>query len=123
MGLRARTFRIIGRCLAAVGAVLLGLLVAGVALDIAAFDRTRGGNKSPYTDYTGTPIDWDTLDVTQEGMARRGRVVNVLIDCTTGMMHFDVYGFRFPFREFSERALVVHKPREACEERGFAPRF
>jgi hypothetical protein len=123
MGLRARATRILGQGLAAVGAVLLALLVVGVALDVAAFDRTRGGYEPPYTGYTGTPIDWDSLDLTATGMARRGRVINVLVDCTSGMMHLEIYGVRVPFRTFSERAMVVHQPREACERRGFTPRF
>jgi hypothetical protein len=34
-------------------------------------------------------------------------------------MHFDVLKLAFPFGEFSERALVVHRPREDRAERGF----
>jgi hypothetical protein len=72
---------------------------------------------------TGPPIDWSEMDTTRAGMARRGRVMNVLVDCETGMMTVEIFGRQIEWRTFSPRALVVHKPREACRERGFEPRF
>ena len=111
------------RAFAIAGAVLLILLVAGILQDAGNFDRTRGGYEPPYVGYTGEPTDWSVLDLTTSGMAWRGRVVNLLVDCTSGMMHFELYGLAVPFREFSSRAIAVHKPREACAERGFEPRF
>jgi hypothetical protein len=109
--------------LAAFGAVVAILLVAGFVQDVRSFDGTSGGYDPPYTDYTGEPIDWARLDVTSEGMAHRGHVVNVLIDCTSGMMSFEVFRVVVPLRAFSDRALAVHKPREACQARGFEPAF
>jgi hypothetical protein len=111
------------RAFAILGALLTGLLLFGLARDAASFDTTRGGYEPPYTGYTGEPIDWATLDVTATGMVGRGRVINVLIDCTSGMMHFEFFGAAIPFRPFSPRAIAVHKPREACIERGFSPAF
>jgi hypothetical protein len=111
------------RGLAAFGALAAILLVAGFVLDVQSFDRTSGGHEPPYTSYTGEPIDWAALDVTADGMAYRGHVVNELIDCTNGMMSFEVFKLEIPFREFSPRALAVHKPRQACQERGFHPAF
>lgn len=111
------------RTFAAFGALFAVLLVAGFVQDVRSFDGTSGGYEPPYTNYTGDPIDWARLDVTSEGMAHRGHVVNVLIDCTSGMMSFEVFKVTLPFREFSDRALAVHKPREACEARGFEPAF
>jgi hypothetical protein len=111
------------RIFAAIGLVLTTLLIIGIVQDASNFDRTRGGYEPPYVGYTGEPIDWATLDVTANGMAGRGRVINVLVDCTSGMMHFELFGLAIPFREFSPRALAVHKPREACLERGFSPDF
>jgi hypothetical protein len=32
-------------------------------------------------------------------------------------------GPRVDYREVSERALRVHRPREACERHGFSPQF
>lgn len=108
---------------AAIGAALTGLIAYGIWEDAGGFDTTRGGYEAPYTDFTGEPMDWSRLDLTATGMVGRGRVVNVLIDCTNGMMHFELFGFAIPFREFSPRAIAVHRPREACKERGFEPRF
>ena len=113
----------LARTFAAFGALSAVLLVAGLVKDVRSFDGTSGGYEAPYTDYTGEPIDWARLDVTADGMAHRGHVVNVLIDCTSGMMRFELFKAEIPFRAFSDRALAVHKPREACRARGFRPAF
>lgn len=116
-------FRIARHTFAVVGVALTALIAIGVTRDVQSFDQTRGGYEAPYTGYTGTPIDWADLDVTATGMAHRGHVVNILINCTTGMMTFEVFKLHIPFRPFSPRALAVHKPREACMERNFSPEF
>ena len=111
--------------LAMIGTVTVVGLSAALALDVAAFDPTSGGYEAPYTDYTGEPIDWDadTYD-TPEGMVGTGRVVDVHVDCTSGMITAEVLGsVRVDFRELSDRALAVHGPREACADRGFRPEF
>ena len=106
---------------AAFGAAALAFLITSFVMDGRAFDRTSGGYEPPYTGFVGEPIDWNDLDVTRTGMAKRGNVVKVLIDCTSGMMTFEAFGLHVLFRKFSERAHAVHNPREACEERGFEP--
>lgn len=111
------------RAFSAFGAVAAILLLAGFVQDVRSFDGTSGGHEPPYTDYTGEPIDWAGLDITGDGMAYRGHVVNVLIDCTSGMMSFELFKLTVPFRAFSARALAVHKPREACQARGFQTAF
>jgi len=99
------------------------IFVAGLVADFLSFDRTKGGYEPPYTGYTGQPVDWSTVETTPTGMRKNGYVLDVIVDCTSGMMHFGVLGFEFPFRKFSPRALAVHKPREACAKRGFSPEF
>ena len=111
------------RAFATFGVLSAALLVAGFAQDVRSFDSTSGGYEPSYTDYTGEPIDWARIDVTPEGMAHRGHVVNVLIDCTSGMISLEVFKVTVPFRAFSDRALAVHKPHEACQARGCAPAF
>ncbi|MFN4099215.1 MAG: hypothetical protein ACK4GT_05515 [Pararhodobacter sp.] len=101
----------------------LSLALAGAFADISSFDRTRGGYEAPYEGWTGTPIDWSGVRTTETGMLREGWVIDFLADCTTGMIHGRIAGVEIPFRPFSERAIVVHKPREACLERGFLPEF
>ena len=56
-------------------------------------------------------------------MHKDGYVLDVRVNCTSGMMHFDFFGIAVQFRKFSPRAIAVHKPREACLERGFTPEF
>ncbi len=109
--------------LSAIGLLSIMLLVVGLALDAGGFDNTEGGYEPPYEGWTGTPTDWDVGDTTPTGMARRGYVANLLVNCTTGMISFQIYGQTIPFRLFSPRALAVHQPREACIERGFNPMF
>lgn len=101
----------------------LALFLASAAVDISSFDRTRGGYEPPFEGVTGTPIDWSTVETTQTGMLRRGWVIDFQADCTTGMMHGRILGLSIPFRPFSARAIAVHRPREACIDRGFQPEF
>jgi hypothetical protein len=111
------------RGLALVGLGVLTAIAAGFVADARSFDRTSGGYAPPYTDFTGDPIDWSQVDTTSAGMVARGYVIDVVINCSSGMMYFEAAGLSVPFRSFSERALVVHKPREVCLARGFSPEF
>lgn len=111
------------RTAAAAGLLAFAALVIGLALDVRAFDPTHGGYEPPYTDYRGEPIDWSTLQATPTGMMRKGHVVDVRVDCGNGMIHLGILGLEVPFRPLWERALVVHRPREGCRERGFEPGF
>ena len=108
---------------AGLGLVLTLLILIGAVIDIASFDRTRGGYEPPYTAYTGQPIDWDEADVTKTGVVRRGYVLHTLFNCTSGMISFEIFRQQIRFRKVSERGIMVHKPRRACMERGFRPEF
>ncbi len=111
------------RGFAALGLGLTLYVGAAAVADFSVFDQTQGGYEPPYEGWTGTPIDWSIVDVSPTGFARRGRVLDVLVDCTSGEITMDLLGLRIPFRGFSERALIVHKPREACIAAGFVPAF
>lgn len=108
---------------AAIGVVAVTLFAVGFWLDARDFDNTRGGYEAPYEGVTGDPVDWFALDRTPTGLVKRGHVIDVLIDATTGMISFDIFGLVIPFQPFSDRALVVHRPREALLAMGFAPEF
>jgi hypothetical protein len=99
------------------------LVLAGLGADIRSFDTTSGGYEPPYEDFTGEPIDWSQTETTEAGMRKPGHVVAFALDCTSGMIRFETLGLRLDFRPVSPRALAVHKPREACAERGFTPAF
>lgn len=108
------------------GAILLLLVIlvgVGVFLDYRSFDRTSGGYEPPYTDWTGTPIDWAATERTAEGFQQNGRIINSRLNCTTGMITFEVAMFSFDYRVVSPRAIAVHRPREACQDAGFSPQF
>lgn len=114
---------IVIHCMALAGLIMTLLLGTGIYLDIADFDQTEGGYEAPYTNYTGRPVEWNKMDITPIGLAKRGRVINVLANARTGMISFEVFGVSMDWRTFSERAMVVHKPREAFIKAGFSPQF
>lgn len=104
---------------APVGAVLALYLGGALALDARNLDRTRGSYEPPYTGYTGEPLRFEEVAVTAEGGVVRGRVLDSLVNCETGVWRFELLGFGFDYRGVSKRALVVHKPQEICRQNGF----
>ena len=108
---------------AGLGFVFTTLLLVGLILDFRDFDRTEGGYDPPYTDFTGPPVDWDGMDISKTGLVKRGYILNVHINGNNGMISFEIFRQVFDFRPFSDRALVVHKPREALRRLGFEPEF
>ena len=114
-----------GRIIIAIVAPAMVLYtVVGLAVDFGNFDQTSGGYEPPYEGWTGTPTDWDALDKTPEGFGQRGWVLDTYVNCTTGMISVRVLDlYRADMRPLSERALKVHKPREACHRHGFEPEF
>ena len=105
------------------GLILTSLIITGFVFDIKNLDQTRGGYNPPYKGVTGEPIDWGSMDLTSTGLVRRGYVVNVLVNGTSGMVSFEVFNLTFDWQTFSDRALAVHKPKEALLKRGFKPDF
>jgi hypothetical protein len=108
---------------ALIGLILTILIIIGLIFDIRNFDRTKGGYNPPYKDVTGEPVDWDSMDLTSTGLAKRGFVVNILVNGTSGMISFEIFNQTVDWRTFSDRALVAHNPREALIKRGFRPEF
>jgi len=111
------------RGFAAIGFSLVLLISVGLYLDIKEMDHTEGGYEPPFTGVTGDPIDWDSMDISSTGLVRRGYVLNFLVNGTTGMISLEMFGIEFEARKLSERAIVVHKPKEAFIRRGFNPQF
>lgn len=99
----------------AVFVCLLGALV----VDAGNLDRTRGGYEPPYTGYTGEPQRVEEVAFTPQGGVVRGRVLDSLVNCETGVWRFEVLGLGFDYRGVSERALVVHRPQVLCRQHGF----
>ncbi|MBX2871749.1 MAG: hypothetical protein KTR30_06610 [Saprospiraceae bacterium] len=109
--------------LAIIGALYLLYFITGLLIDIGTFDQTKGGYEPPYEGWTGQPVDWDSLDQTTTGLVKRGYVADVHIHGTTGMISFQILGYKMDWRKPSARAMKVHKPREALLRRGFKPIF
>ncbi len=54
------------------------------------------------------------------GLFFDGRAADLHINCTTGRLVISVLStIDYNFRDFSDRAKVVHQPQMTCRERGF----
>jgi hypothetical protein len=105
---------------ALIGAVFSLWFVIGFVQDLGEGDETNGGYEYPYTGWTGTPIDYGSWYETEVGFFHRGRVVDQVLNCTTGQLTFRILGaVSIDFRPFSDRAKIVHQPQLACRERSF----
>lgn len=112
------------KSLVCIGIAAIAALVVGVSLDINGFDTTSGGYEPPYTGFVGAPIQWKELEVTETGVVKRGYIIDTHVNATTGMISFEFLGQgMIGYRPLSERALAVHKPREAFIRLGFSPEF
>ena len=111
------------RLFAFIGVSSVIFLSVALYVDIQEMDKTDGGYEYPYEGVTGETIDWQNMDLTASGLVRRGKVLNFLVNGTTGMISLEFLGFTFEARKLSERAIIVHKPREAFIARGFTPEF
>ncbi|WP_261844574.1 hypothetical protein [Aliamphritea ceti] len=114
---------VILKCFFVIGVTATVIFSIALYLDIREMDKTDGGYEPPYTGVTGEIIDWDNMDLTSTGLVRRGHVINFIVNGTTGMISLEFFGIEFEARKLSERAIVVHKPREAFIRRGFHPEF
>ena len=81
-----------GRFLALIGALALVYFATGVAADVATFDETSGGYEYPYAGWTGTPIDYSQAYTTSDGLLQPGRIIDLYINCRTGMISYSVLG-------------------------------
>lgn len=106
-----------------IGASFVIFLCVALYLDIKEIDKTEGGYEAPYVGVTGQAINWENMDLTSTGLVRRGIVLNFIVNGTTGMISLEFLGFTFQAQKLSQRAIVVHKPREAFIARGFSPEF
>lgn len=106
--------------------VTLAVVALGAVLvrDVTRIDPTSGGYEAPYTDVRGEPIDWLSSEVTDTGFRDTGGILlDTSLDCTTGMIRAHIGPFTFDYRTLSERAIVVHRPQDACRQVGFEPQW
>ncbi|MFT6156827.1 MAG: hypothetical protein ACI9I4_001735 [Neolewinella sp.] len=104
----------------AVGIFVILALVLGLVADIRSADSTKGGYEHPFEGWSGKTIDFSAMYQTKDGLYKSGYVVDQFFNCNTGMISWEILGFiKGEFRQFSERAIVVHKPQDECKARGF----
>jgi hypothetical protein len=106
--------------LAVIGAVTVLAFAVGTVVGVRDADRTEGGYAYPYDGWTGTPTDYGSWYLTDEGLFWPGPIVDQALDCTSGQLTIQVFGLvDVEFRPLSDRAKVVHQPQVACRDRGF----
>ncbi|MFT6330854.1 MAG: hypothetical protein ACJAYN_002801 [Bermanella sp.] len=106
----------------AVGIFAILALVLGLVADIRSADSTKGGYEYPFAGWSGKTIDFSAMYQTKDGLYKRGYVIDQFFNCKTGMISWDILGIiKGDFRQFSERAIVVHKPQDECKARGYNP--
>lgn len=87
---------------------------------VSTIDLTDGGYEYPFEGWTGTPTDYDTWYAAPDGLFYDGVAADLHINCTTGRLTISVMStVDVPFRDFSDRAKVVHQPQMTCRARGF----
>ena len=107
---------------AVVGVFATFALVVGLVADVRSVDNTKGGYDYPFAGWSGTTIDFAAMHQTSDGLYQSGYVVDAFFNCKTGMISWEILGLiKGDFRQFSERAIVVHKPQDECRVRGFNP--
>ncbi|MGA7687786.1 MAG: hypothetical protein WCA29_00965 [Jiangellales bacterium] len=117
---RTRLGRAVVVTLAVVGAVTVVALIVGTVVGARAADRTNGGYTYPYQGWTGTPTEYASWYLTDDGLFWPGPIVDQALNCTSGQLTLHVFGLAdIQFRPLSDRAKVVHQPQMACRDRGF----
>ena len=105
-----------------VGIFAILALALGLFADIRSADSTKGGYEYPFSGWSGKTIDFSAMYQTSDGLYKSGYVIDQFFNCNTGMISWEILGLiKGDFRQFSERAIVVHKPQDECRARGFNP--
>jgi hypothetical protein len=100
------------------------ILTSIIYNDAQQFDTTQGGYSYPYSDYTGSPYNFNTFELNSVGFRKTdGLILEFQINCTTGMITGFLGPIAIDYRVISERAIMIHKPQVACKEKGFNPQW
>ncbi len=106
--------------LAFIGLIFSIWFTLSTVSEVSVIDQTSGGYEYPFEGWTGTPTDYGTWYATPTGLFFDGRAADLHINCTTGRLVISVLStIDYNFRDFSDRAKVVHQPQMTCRERGF----
>lgn len=103
--------------------MIVGALAVMVVLDVMALDPRRGAYSKPYAGSSGLPVAFSELDVTPFGFVKRGYVLDLHLDCTTGTLALEAFKQRRVLRKLTAGEIALHKPREACRKRGLPHGF
>ena len=105
---------------------ILAVLAVGFAFwtDFQRMDPTN--NFYPKGDgkvLRGEPVSFDSIDATPEGFARRGFLMDLLLECRTGRLSLELFQWRLDLGKMSEEDVRLHNPQAACQKRGLQTLF
>jgi len=98
-------------------------LLLGLAADFRSIDKTHDESRTRGIKTVEAQDFQLFFEKTENGVIKHGFVSDYFIDCTTGAIRFSIRDFQFNYSYFTERALKVYQPRDACRAGGFEPEF
>jgi len=111
--------RILLYLLRPLGFLALVLLIVGIFLDSEQIRPFFGRTGDDHHD----SIHLEHFDETNTGLVWRGYVVDVHLNCRTGLTTFEAYYQRLDYERLPAELVERHRAREICIAHGFQPQF
>ena len=71
----------------------------------------------------GEPVSYESIDATSEGFAKRGFLLDLLLECRTGRLKLELFKWRLTIGKMSEEDIQLHNPQAACKKLGLQTLF
>lgn len=109
---------------ALMGVVLTGMLVLAIAWDLQQMDPDNGHyRKGEGFARAGEAVSLEMLDATPEGFAKRGLLLDLLLECRSGALSLEFFRWRLDIGKISEARVQLHQPQKTCRKRGLQTLF
>ena len=103
-----------------IGLFTVVMLVVALWVDFSAMDPANGHYPNANgTVSAGEPISFESIDATPEGFAKRGYLLDLLLQCRTGRLSLELFKWHFDIGKMPEPAVRLHNPQLVCKKRGF----
>lgn len=107
-----------------IGVFSVVILVVVLWIDFSALDPSNGRYPNANGTVTsGAPISFESIDATAEGFAKRGYLLDLLLECRTGRLILELFKWRLDIGKMSEPDVRLHKPQVYCKKRGLTTLF
>ncbi len=107
-----------------VGLFAVVLMATAFWFDINQMDPGNGHYmKGGEAVLAGESISFESVEATPEGYAKRGFLLDLLLECRTGRLNLELFKWQFNLGKMSESEVQLHKPNIACKKRGLQTLF